>query len=174
MSDLTLTAPDPFAHAMALFRAGRLHDAEALCTAIAKTGDHFDTLYLLANIQFRPRRPNDALANYEAALALNPEHPQALMRMRSRATIRRSPSSRICRRLNQPRHRAQQPRSHVGKFAPFSGGAGELRAGLGDRTRQSRVFIRARQHATGSAALRGGGCKLRRGFGAQTRPHRRA
>ena len=78
MSDLTLTAPDPFAHAMALYRAGRLHDAEALCTAIAKTGQHFDTLYLLANVQFRLGRPNDALANYEAALALNPEHPQAL------------------------------------------------------------------------------------------------
>ena len=78
MSDLTLTAPDPFAHAMALYRAGRLHHAEALCTAIATTGQHFDTLYLLANIQFRLGRPNDALANYEAALALNPEHPQAL------------------------------------------------------------------------------------------------
>jgi protein O-GlcNAc transferase len=78
MSELTLTAPDPFAHAMALYRAGRLHDAEALCTAIAKSGEHFDTLYLLANIQFRLGRASDALANYEAALALKPEHPQAL------------------------------------------------------------------------------------------------
>jgi protein O-GlcNAc transferase len=78
MSDLTPSAPHPFAHAMALYRAGSLHDAEALCTAIAKTGEHFDTLYLLANIQFRLGRPSEALANYEAALALKPGHPQAL------------------------------------------------------------------------------------------------
>jgi protein O-GlcNAc transferase len=78
MSDIPLTPPDRFARAMALYRAGDLHDAETLCTAIVKTVEHFDTLYLLANIQVRLGRPSEALANYEAALALEPEHPGAL------------------------------------------------------------------------------------------------
>jgi tetratricopeptide (TPR) repeat protein len=78
MSDITRTPPDRFARAMALYRAGKLQEAEALCTAIVKTIEHFDTLYLLANIQFRLGRPGEALANYEAALALKPGHPEAL------------------------------------------------------------------------------------------------
>jgi protein O-GlcNAc transferase len=78
MSDIKRTPPDRFAHAIELYRAGKLREAEALCRAIVNTVEHFDTRYLLANIQFRLGRPREALASYEAALALRPEHPEAL------------------------------------------------------------------------------------------------
>jgi predicted O-linked N-acetylglucosamine transferase (SPINDLY family) len=75
MSGIARTLPYRFARATELYRAGKLRDAEVLCMAIVKTVAHFGSLYLLANIQFRLGRPSEALAHYEAALALEPEHP---------------------------------------------------------------------------------------------------
>lgn len=94
-SDVTLTPPDPLARALRLYRARKFQDAEAICAAIVKVQiQHFDPVYLLANIQFRLRRPTEALASYEAALALRPEHPGALC---NRASPRSSPRRRPAR-----------------------------------------------------------------------------
>ena len=64
---------------MARYRAGQFADAERLCKTIVDVspGD-FDALYLLANVQYRRRQPDAALATYDRALAIRPEHAAAL------------------------------------------------------------------------------------------------
>jgi tetratricopeptide (TPR) repeat protein len=64
--------------AFAAFQAGDLTGAEGLCQEFLANPDqtdavHFDALHLLAAAQFRAGRPADALANYDAALAIKPQ-----------------------------------------------------------------------------------------------------
>ena len=78
MSSVTTSTPEPLNKAFAAFRAGDLTGAEALCQEFLAKPDqsdshHFDALHLLAAAQFRAGRPAEAVANYDAALAISPQ-----------------------------------------------------------------------------------------------------
>jgi len=65
--------------AAALYQAGRLDEARAAALEIlaADAGD-FNALHLLAAIAVRARRPEEAIDYASRALALVPDHPEAL------------------------------------------------------------------------------------------------
>jgi len=73
--EVTLTLSEAFRQAVAAYERGQLLEAERLCRAIldADTG-HFDATRLLGTVQYRGGRHAEALASYDAALALTPDH----------------------------------------------------------------------------------------------------
>jgi tetratricopeptide (TPR) repeat protein len=78
MSSVTATESEPLNRAFAALQAGDLAATEGLCNEFLARPDqttslHFDALHLLAAAQFRAGRPADALANYDAALAIKPQ-----------------------------------------------------------------------------------------------------
>jgi tetratricopeptide (TPR) repeat protein len=78
MSSVTATGSEPLNRAFAALQAGDLTATEGLCKEFLARPDqiaslHFDALHLLAAAQFRAGRPADALANYDAALAIKPQ-----------------------------------------------------------------------------------------------------
>jgi tetratricopeptide (TPR) repeat protein len=79
MTTINLTLPEALKRAVNVFREGNLLEAEQLCHGIiAKKHDFFDALHLLAIVQARLGQNEEALANYERALALRPGHAEAL------------------------------------------------------------------------------------------------
>lgn len=77
MASVTASA-EPLNRAFAAFQAGDLTGSEGLCQEFLAQPDKTDSLYLdalhlLAAAQFRAGRPSDALANYDAALAIRPQ-----------------------------------------------------------------------------------------------------
>src|ERR1700722_751951 len=78
MSSVTATGSEPLNRAFAALQPGDLAATEGLCNEFLARPDqttslHFDALHLLAAAQFRAGRPADALANYDAALAIKPQ-----------------------------------------------------------------------------------------------------
>jgi tetratricopeptide (TPR) repeat protein len=70
--------PDTFAQAHAEYAAGRFREAADLYTQMVESGVHSATVfYNLGNAWFRAGEPGRAVLNYERALALDPEHPEA-------------------------------------------------------------------------------------------------
>jgi len=66
-------------HAVSAYNAGQLAEAEQLCRQLlARERDLFDALHLLAVIESRLGRGEDALASYARALALRPGDANAL------------------------------------------------------------------------------------------------
>jgi len=65
--------------AVAAFEAGRLADAERICGAFLEhEPGHFDATRLLAIVQYRLGRRDEALAHYDAALAIRPDDAETL------------------------------------------------------------------------------------------------
>jgi len=65
--------------AVAAYRAGQYVEAEKICQQIVSTrGDAFDVLYVLAVVQAMLGKHELALQNYNCALALQPQHAEAL------------------------------------------------------------------------------------------------
>jgi tetratricopeptide (TPR) repeat protein len=79
MARIALTPPEALKRAIAANHDGRLSEAERLCQAIITfKPDFFEALHLLAVVQTRLGRRNDALASYERALAVRPDDAAAL------------------------------------------------------------------------------------------------
>lgn len=75
MANLTLM----FNRAVAVYNTGRLIEAEQLCQRIIATKrNFFDALHLLATIQSRLGKNEEALASYDRALKLRPDHADLL------------------------------------------------------------------------------------------------
>jgi tetratricopeptide (TPR) repeat protein len=71
MSDPALTLND----AIAAYQAGQLEQAEHLCRQIlAAQADLFDAIHLLASVQLARGKKAAALASYDRAIALRPDH----------------------------------------------------------------------------------------------------
>src|SRR6201998_945752 len=63
----------------AAYQDGRLREADDLARAILSVkADYFDAIHLLAVIGTQQRRFDEALASYDRALALRPDHAGAL------------------------------------------------------------------------------------------------
>jgi Flp pilus assembly protein TadD len=79
MARVALTPPEALKRAIAAYNDGKFSEAERLCQAII-TAKHnfFEALHMLAVVQTRLGRRNDALASYERALAMRPDHAAAL------------------------------------------------------------------------------------------------
>jgi tetratricopeptide (TPR) repeat protein len=70
---------DPMQPAFAAFHSGRLDETERLCReVIGADPRRFEAHHLLAVIAARHGRQDEALANYDRALAIRPDEPQAL------------------------------------------------------------------------------------------------
>ncbi|MFI5029515.1 MAG: tetratricopeptide repeat protein [Reyranellales bacterium] len=68
-----------FQQAVAIYRQGRLEEAEALCRETLKTdARHVGALHLLGVIGLRRRRPADALQAFDRVLKLQPDTPELL------------------------------------------------------------------------------------------------
>jgi tetratricopeptide (TPR) repeat protein len=79
MADVTPTLPDAMQRATAAYQRGRLHEADDLARAILGVkADYFDALHLIAVISTRQQRLDEALVSYDRALALWPDHAEAL------------------------------------------------------------------------------------------------
>ncbi len=79
MANVTPTLPEAMRRAIAAYRDGRLREADDLARAILGIkADYFDALHLIAVIRTQQRRLDEALANYDHALALRPHHAEAL------------------------------------------------------------------------------------------------
>jgi protein O-GlcNAc transferase len=79
MSNATAHRSDALRRAIEFYRTGKLDDAEALCRGIiGGRADNFDALCLLALVQDRLGRRDEALQNYNRALALRPNHAPTL------------------------------------------------------------------------------------------------
>jgi len=75
----TLSVAQAMQHASAAYEAGRLAEAEELCAAILTAkADHFDANHLLAIVQSRTGRDEEALASYDRVLALDPRNAMVL------------------------------------------------------------------------------------------------
>jgi len=77
MTSVATNTPEPLNKAFAAFQAGELASAEGLCQEFLAKSDQsdahrFDALHLLAAAQFRASRSAEAVANYDAALAIRP------------------------------------------------------------------------------------------------------
>jgi tetratricopeptide (TPR) repeat protein len=67
-----------FKQALAAYEADRFAEAERLCIEIRRTGgDQFDAARLLAVVQYRLGRRQEALATYDRILATRPNHAEA-------------------------------------------------------------------------------------------------
>lgn len=79
---MTGSALDPavaFNLAIAAYKAGRLSEAEQICqNIISGSPDHFDATHVLAVVQAAQRKNELALATYDRALALRPDHADVL------------------------------------------------------------------------------------------------
>jgi tetratricopeptide (TPR) repeat protein len=79
MSNATPTFPEAMKRAVAAYEHGRLGEADDLARAILGVRpDYFDALHLIAVINARQRRFDEALANYDRALAVQRDHAEAL------------------------------------------------------------------------------------------------
>ncbi len=79
MSNATPTFPEAMKRAVAAYEHGRLGEADDLARAILGVKpDYFDALHLIAVIKARQRRPDEALASYDRALAVQRDHAGAL------------------------------------------------------------------------------------------------
>jgi tetratricopeptide (TPR) repeat protein len=79
MSNATPTFPEAMKRAVAAYEHGRLGEADDLARAILGVRpDYFDAVHLIAVINARQRRFEEALASYDRALALRPDHFPAL------------------------------------------------------------------------------------------------
>lgn len=71
--------PNPPPRAVAIYRQGRLEDAEALCRKTPKAdARHVGALHLLRVIGLRRRKPAAALEAFERLLKLQPDNPELL------------------------------------------------------------------------------------------------
>src|SRR5262245_61390655 len=79
MPSVTLTLPEALKRAIAAYKHGKFSLAERLCrTIIAAKPDFFDALHLLAVVETKLGRLNDALTSYDRALAVRPDYAEAL------------------------------------------------------------------------------------------------
>jgi tetratricopeptide (TPR) repeat protein len=79
MAEVKLTPSEAMTRAVAAFQRGQLNEAVGLAHAILKVQtDHFDALHLIAIANAHQRLFDDALANYDRALALRPDDAVAL------------------------------------------------------------------------------------------------
>ncbi len=79
MSGATPTFPEAMKRAVAAYEHGRLGEADDLARAILGVRpDYFDALHLIAVINARQRRLDEALASYDRALAVQRDHAGAL------------------------------------------------------------------------------------------------
>jgi tetratricopeptide (TPR) repeat protein len=79
MSNATPTLPQAMKRAVAAYEHGRLGEADDLARAILGVRpDYFDALHLIAVINARQRRFDEALASYDRALAVQRNHAGAL------------------------------------------------------------------------------------------------
>ena len=75
---MTLTV-DLLNQAARSYQIGHLDETEALCRATLRVdANHVEALYLLGVVQSRLGRSKEALASYDRALAIKPDHAQAL------------------------------------------------------------------------------------------------
>ena len=74
------TLSDSFNRAVALYRAGHLDEAEALCSAIVRAqAEDFHAFHLLAVVQLQLGRLHEALTSFDKALAIKPDYAEALI-----------------------------------------------------------------------------------------------
>jgi Tfp pilus assembly protein PilF len=74
-----LTLPEALKRAIAFYNDAKFSEAERLCHAIIATKhDFFEALHLLAIVQAKLGRSSDALASYDRALMIRPDHPPTL------------------------------------------------------------------------------------------------
>jgi len=79
MASITLTLPEALKRAIAAYNDGKFSEAERLCHAIIATKrDFFEALHLLAIVQTKLGCSHDALASYDRALTIRPDHPPTL------------------------------------------------------------------------------------------------
>ncbi len=79
MSNATPTLPEAMQRAVAAYEHGRFGEADDLARAILGVRpDYFDALHLIAVINARQRRLDEALASYDRALAVQRDHAEAL------------------------------------------------------------------------------------------------
>ena len=83
MSSMMAILPEPLNRALAAYQTGDLAAAAGICQDILARHDRnealfFDAIHLLAAVQFRSGHLAEALASYDAALAINPHFADAL------------------------------------------------------------------------------------------------
>src|SRR6516165_8562644 len=79
MVEVTLTLPEAIKRAAAAYEGGQLGEAERLARAILDVkADYFDALHLIAVVEARQRRYDEALASYDRALAARTKSAEAL------------------------------------------------------------------------------------------------
>ena len=79
MASPAIELPHSLDEALAAYRAGHFVQAETICQQIVSTRrDFFDALYVLAVVQGSLGKHETALTNYDRALALHPQHAEAL------------------------------------------------------------------------------------------------
>jgi tetratricopeptide (TPR) repeat protein len=81
MSADTASSSELYQRAVAAYDSGELAEAERLCAKIHQDeAEHFDAARLLARVQCRLGRYHEALASFDAALAIRPDDAEALNR----------------------------------------------------------------------------------------------
>jgi predicted O-linked N-acetylglucosamine transferase (SPINDLY family) len=79
MTEVTLTLPEAIMRAAAAYACGRFSEADRLARAILDVkADCFDALHLIAVLESRQGRYAEALASYDRALAVQPDHSEVL------------------------------------------------------------------------------------------------
>jgi predicted O-linked N-acetylglucosamine transferase (SPINDLY family) len=79
VSKVTLTLPEALKRAFTAYSEGKLSEAERLCQAVvAVKHDVFDALHMLAVVQSKLGRKDEALASFDRALVVEPNHAEAL------------------------------------------------------------------------------------------------
>ena len=79
MASPAFELPQSLDQAIAAYRAGQFVEAETICQQIVSVRhEYFDALYVLAVIQGTLGKHETALTNYDRALALLPQHAEAL------------------------------------------------------------------------------------------------
>jgi len=79
MASPALKMPQTLNQALAAYRAGQFDEAEKICQQIvARQQNFFDAIYVLAVVQAMLGKHELALAHYDRALALQPEHAEGL------------------------------------------------------------------------------------------------
>jgi tetratricopeptide (TPR) repeat protein len=79
MASPALDLPQALNRALAAYRSGQLVQAEQICHEIISIDrNFFDALYVLAVVQATLGKNDEAVVNYDRALALQPKHAEAL------------------------------------------------------------------------------------------------
>src|SRR5262249_57335588 len=79
MAEVTLTLPEAMRQAVVAYERGQLREADRLARAILGVkADYFDAVHLIAIINARQHRFDEALASYDRALAVRPDFAEAL------------------------------------------------------------------------------------------------